>query len=309
MANPNTSNGLWRWLRAKSPLGGDPEKGKAASPPSMTSRRTIDKQENSCGVSDVGSARDGNEDMFLLAPDRGLFVVADGLGGHAAGEVASALIVRTVFQTVEDRLTGASLPPTTILADAFREADDAVRAYTEEHPECRGMGATLVVALIVGNQAVIGHAGDTRAYLSHEGVLRRLTNDHTAVGRLLSANLLTEDEARGHPARNAVSQAVMGARDVTPEFTEVALETGDRLMLCSDGLWDEVSHEIIEKILADDVPAWEMATRLVDRAIIAGGNDNITAVVYRHRPSDAPLANAAEEAIVPNPVEEPREEP
>jgi len=273
------------------------------TPPHAASRRIMEKQgEDCCGISDIGKVRDGNEDLFLLAPEHGLIVVADGLGGHVAGEVASLLIVRTVLQAIVDRLTGAALPAREAVADAFREADKAVLEYTKEHPECRGMGATLIIALIFGNQAVIGHAGDTRGYLSHGGTLRRLTNDHTSVGRLLRAGLLTEDEARGHPARNTLMQAVMGERSVTPEYTEIDLENGDCLLLCSDGLWDEVSYGEIERILTDQVPAWEMATRLVDRAIAAGGNDNVTAVVYHHRTQDEPVATEAENATIPNPV-------
>ncbi len=237
-------------------------------------------------MSDIGKVRDGNEDMFLLSPDHGLFVVADGLGGHAAGEVASDLIVQAVHQAVVKGLAVAGLPPKEIVDDAFKKANQAVQEYIAEHPECHGMGATLIVALISQNQATIAHAGDTRAYLARSGVLRRLTNDHTCVGRLLRSGLLTEDEARRHPERSSVSQAVMGEPNLAPEYTEIDLDEGDCLMLCSDGLWDEVSHVEIEKILADQVPAWQMAIRLVDRAIASGGNDNITTIVYQHRTKD-----------------------
>lgn len=258
---------------------------------STTSPRTMDQRgEHCCGISDIGKVRDGNEDAFLLSPDNGLFAVADGLGGHAAGEIASALIIETVCQAVIKRLAVAGLQPAEILGDAFQEADRAVREYTAEHPECRGMGATLIAALINHDQAIIAHAGDTRAYLARDGVLRRLTNDHTCVGRLLRSGLLLEDEARRHPERNAVSQAVMGERNLTPEYTEIDLEKGDCLMLCSDGLWDEVSHGEIERILGDQVPAWQMAIRLVDRAIAAGGNDNVTTVVYQHGTQERPFA-------------------
>ena len=257
--------------------------------PPTTSRRTVDQRgEHCCGISDIGKVRDGNEDTFLLSPDHGLFVVADGLGGHAAGEVASALITETVYRAITERLAVAGMQPDDILGDAFQQADQAVREYTAEHPECRGMGATLIVALIIKDRAVIAHAGDTRGYLARGGGLQRLTNDHTCVGRLLRSGLLSEDDARRHPERNTVSQAVMGERSLMPDYTVVDLERDDCLMLCSDGLWDEVSHREIEKILTDQVPAWHMAIRLVDRAIASGGNDNVTAVVYQHRTPNAP---------------------
>ena len=281
MTGTNTEGRLWRWLRGK-----DPSVAEIADtpgePPRVGAGRIIDDQgDDWCGVSDVGTVREANEDMFLLSPEHRLLIVADGLGGHEAGEVASAVIVRAVYHAVAKEAQDKS-GSRDVLADAFWRANEAVREYTTRHPRCRGMGATLVVALIDGNQATVGHVGDTRCYVSQGGRVRRLTNDHTTVGRLLRANLLTEDEARGHPARNVVSQAVMGDRDVRPDFIDVDLVEGDRLMLCSDGLWDEVRHGEIEKILAGEAPACEIALRLVDEAIAAGGNDNVTSIVYRH---------------------------
>ena len=300
MPNAITNKLVWRWFGLrKSQIGKTMNTTNQTLPPAAP-RRTVDQRgEHCCGISDIGKVRDGNEDTFLVSPDHGLFVVADGLGGHAAGEVASALIAETVYRAVTRQLAVAELRPGEILGNAFQEADQAVREYAAEHPECRGMGATLIVALISPNRAIIAHAGDTRGYLSRGGFLRRLTNDHTSVGRLLRSGLLSEDEARGHPERNTVSQAVMGEPNLTPEFTEIDLDQGDCLMLCSDGLWDEVSHGEIERILADHVPAWQMAIRLVDRAIASGGNDNITTVVYQHGTKDAPAAHSGSDNCTP----------
>jgi serine/threonine protein phosphatase PrpC len=232
------------------------------------------------GISDVGLVRPENEDAFFVAPGQGLLVVADGLGGHAAGEIASALAIEGVCAAVESHR--AHYDPVAVLDDAFAEADGTVREHARRHPECAGMGATLIVGLISGNELNLAHVGDVRAYHWHDGNLTRLTHDHTAIGRALRAGFIKEDVARHNAARNLVDQAIGGISPATPEHVRVSLAPGDRLLLCSDGLWDEISHSDIAAMLADSASTLELATRLVDTAIAAGGNDNITAVVYRH---------------------------
>jgi serine/threonine protein phosphatase PrpC len=207
-------------------------------------------------------------------------VVADGLGGHAAGEVASALAIESICATVGNHKEQHE--PVALLDLAFAEADQVAREHAHSKPECAGMGATLIVAMIRGDELFLAHVGDVRAYHRRDGNLTRLTQDHTAVGRLLRDGLIEEDAARHHPARNQVDQAIGGARAVIPEHVQMTLAPGDRVLLCSDGLWDEVPHADIAAVLADSTPAFHLANRLVDKAIAAGGHDNITAVVYRH---------------------------
>src|SRR5207249_1465887 len=132
--------------------------------------------------------------------------------------------------------------PVALLNHALAAADTAVNEHTSKHLDCAGMGATLIVALIRGDDLFVAHVGDVRAYHVHEGSLIRVTQDHTAVGRLLQAGLIDEDAARHHPARNQVHQAIGGANTLTPEHARVSLAPADTLLLCSDGLWDEVSH-------------------------------------------------------------------
>jgi serine/threonine protein phosphatase PrpC len=265
------SNRVWRWLRRRCSREGQSD---ASSP-----RLVVTRGDDCCGISDVGLVRPGNEDAFFVAPEQGLLVVADGLGGHAAGEIASALAIESVYAAVASHR--AHYDPVAVLDHAFAEADDTVREHARLRPEYAGMGTTLIVGLISGNELNLAHAGDVRAYHWHDGNLMRLTQDHTAVGRALRAGLITEDQARHHPAHNQVDQAIGGISPVTPEHVRASLTLGDTLLLCSDGLWDEISHADIAAILADSAPAVELATRLVDAAIAAGGNDNITAVVYR----------------------------
>lgn len=276
MANALSNTSVWRWLRRLTPS----PQGDETSAQSNDRRRAVTKGDHCCGISDVGLVRPGNEDAFFVAPEQGLLVVADGLGGHAAGEIASALAIDSICATVDNH--NEQHDSVALLDHAFAEADGAVHEHARTNPECSDMGATLIVAIIRGDELNLAHVGDVRAYHWRDGNLVRLTQDHTAVGRLLRAGLIEEDAARHHPARNQVHQAIGGNQAVKPEHVQVSLAPGDRLLLCSDGLWDEVSHADIAAVLADSTPAFHLATRLVDKAIAAGGNDNITAVVYRH---------------------------
>jgi serine/threonine protein phosphatase PrpC len=277
------STPIWqRWLRRQAmPRAAESGTSEQSSGGDAASRRNVvTKGDDCCGISDRGLVRPGNEDAFFVAPEQGLFVVSDGLGGHAAGEVASAIAVESIRASID--ADKEQYDPAALLDRAFAAANIAVNEHTSKHPECAGMGATLIVALIRGDELFLAHVGDVRAYHFHENNLIRVTQDHTAVGRLLQAGLIDEDAARHHPARNQVHQAIGGVNTLTPEYARVSLAAGDTLLLCSDGLWDEVSHGEIAAVLAETKPALHLATRLVDKAIIAGGNDNITAVVYRH---------------------------
>ena len=269
------SNQVWRWLRGRFMLGSQEGEGNAPA-----RRLVVTRGDDCCGISDVGLVRSGNEDAFFVAPKQGLLVVADGLGGHAAGEIASALAIESVCAAVASHR--AHYDAVAVLDHAFAEADGTVREHARQHPECAGMGATLIIGLISGNWINLAHVGDVRAYHWHDGNLVRLTHDHTAVGRALRAGFINEDRARHHPARNQVDQAIGGISPVTPEHVRASLVAGDKLLLCSDGLWDEISHADIATMLAASAPAVELVTALVEKAIAAGGNDNITAVIYQH---------------------------
>jgi serine/threonine protein phosphatase PrpC len=275
------NRGMWRFWRRQNGRASSAETATLHDDGDSVSRRVVTiKGDDCCGVSDVGLVRPGNEDAFYVAPEQGLLVVADGLGGHAAGEVASELTIESIRTTLDSHQEYSD--PAALLDHAFEVAEAALYEHTVKNPECTGMGATLIVALVSDDAVSIAHVGDVRAYHCRGGTLNRLTNDHTAVGRLLQAGLIAEDDARHHPARNQVHQAIGGSAAAAPEHVCVPLKRGDTLLLCSDGLWDEVSHAEIGAILADSAPALHLATRLVDKAIAAGGSDNITAVVYRH---------------------------
>ena len=239
---------------------------------------------------DVGPVREHNEDSMLLDVDNGVFVVADGMGGHAAGEVASAMASETVHRT----LVGAVDPDETRLvrdhdsedpADVLRErlryamnqASIAIRRASEANPETRGMGTTLVVLVVDGDQAHLAHVGDSRAYLFRKGRLVRLTRDHTVVQQEIDAGRLTPELARLLPHKHILTQSVGFHGPVEPDTTTRAIESGDIFILCSDGMTDPLDDDAIEK-LVKDTPVDVLADSLVEAALQAGTEDNVTVV-------------------------------
>jgi serine/threonine protein phosphatase PrpC len=231
----------------------------------------------------MGHVRDHNEDCHALHPERALFILADGMGGHLAGEVASALAVETIGHSV---LASAdhpdSIAPDDMLLHALLAAHHAIRAAAEADLERRGMGTTTVVVWIPppGDIAWIAHVGDSRAYLWRAGQLRPLTEDHTILNQLRRAGVLPPDPEQW-PPRSVLSQS-LGARPViAPDVNQLALQADDVLLLCSDGLTDMLSEaEVAEQLSASATPA-DAARALVEAANVHGGRDNITAIVLR----------------------------
>jgi serine/threonine protein phosphatase PrpC len=240
---------------------------------------------------DPGRRRAANEDCYCARPDLGLFVVADGMGGHVAGEVAARIAVDEVERFIEATAGGetsdvwpAPFDPamstdgnrlTASLAAANRSIADRVGHATE----LRGM-ATTAVALIVGDEsAALAHVGDSRAYLQGAGGLRRLTRDHSWVEEQMRTGLLSPAAAREHPWRNVVTRALSGADSAQPDVSDVPLSSGDRLLLCSDGLSSVLSDEEIHAVLARAATADATCEDLVRGANDGGGPDNITVIV------------------------------
>ena len=241
---------------------------------------------------DPGPVREHNEDALLVDQELGVFIVADGMGGHAAGEVASALAVETIHRILlreqvdpdETRLVRDVDPADT--ADMLRErlrygmnqASVAIRREVERRPETRGMGTTLVVLVIDEDQAHIAHVGDSRAYLYREGRLTRLTRDHTVVQQEIDAGRLTPELARLVPHKHILTQSVGFHGPVEPDTSTRMLLVGDVVVLCSDGLTDALDDNAIQGIIGD-TPVDLLADTLVEKGLQAGGEDNITVVV------------------------------
>ena len=234
-------------------------------------------------LTDVGLCRLLNEDNWGWTElDEGahLYVVADGMGGHEAGEVASSLATETLCKSARRRFDEAPAIAEealeNLLDEAFQEANNTVKQTAEDAGT--DMGTTLVTALVRGRLALIANVGDSRAYLLRDGVLYQVSRDHSLVARMVDQGRITPEEARNHPHSNILLRTVGTERNVEIDIFRVDLEPGDRIMLCSDGLWGEVPDEEIEQIMNHYADARICARELLRAAHRGGGRDNITVV-------------------------------
>lgn len=225
------------------------------------------------GATHAGLVRTGNEDSAFFGPD--LVLVADGVGGSAAGEVASATTTYAVSATAISRRDD---DPGVVLADAVRMAQEQIRRGVAADGRREGMASTLTAVLTNGERFALAHLGDSRGYVQRDGELIRVTRDHTYVAHLIDEGQLSEDEARVHPWRNVVTRIVNGDLTHHADVLPLALRAGDRVLLASDGLTDLVSEEVIGVILTrhgDDAAV----AALIDAALARGGRDNVTCVL------------------------------
>ena len=278
---------------------------------------------------DVGRQREQNEDCpyryISEDGDRGLFIVADGMGGYQAGEVASKLAVQKISEALRSflvplseqptikltpvteeetiRLDPASvseqaakqqhktrkLPETSVsksveeqLKASIRQANRAILSYGEAQSSARGLGCTVTTALVQGDHAYIGNIGDSRTYLFRDGTLTSLTKDHSLVYRLVEAKQIQPDDIYSHPQRNLIYRSLgAGHKSVDPDVFQTFLRPGDSLLLCSDGLWEMVRHQELEKVLKENSDAQKICDILIELANANGGEDNITAVLVQ----------------------------
>ncbi len=244
-------------------------------------------------VTDVGKKRKGNEDSLFLNPDQKLFVVADGMGGHAAGEVASKVAVDSINEFV--CLTGGDEEITwpfgldenisydgNRLKTAIRHANRKVLEATREKSEYEGMATTVAAVLVDGDVANIGHVGDSRIYLFSEGQLTQLTSDHSWINEQIESGVISAEQARSHPLRNVVTRALGGKPDLVVDIQTRRMKAGDVLLICSDGLTGMVPDEDIVRVLEEANGDVEKgATDLVAEANARGGEDNITVVLLK----------------------------
>ena len=234
-------------------------------------------------ASDRGTIRNHNEDAWFAAVDRGLFIVGDGLGGHAGGEVAAAMVVKHLPTLLDDALDFTlplHVPESAIfLENAINKLNRMICDAGQDHPELAGMGSTVVLAMIQSGELLIAHVGDSRAYLLRDSQLERLTKDHSAVQVMLDDGLISPDEAVVHPSRSIVSQCIGSPRTVTPSIRCLNFQNEDRLLLCSDGLTNMLADQRIEGILKRQADVDTVSRDLIQAAIDAGGEDNVTVVV------------------------------
>ena len=243
------------------------------------------------GLTDVGKLRDHNEDSFLVESAAGLYVVCDGMGGHAGGEVASSIAVETINDFIHNQKEGDwpfghdgdQAESGERLRNAALLANQRITEHIEKEPWLARMGTTMVSALVEPDgTSWVANIGDSRAYLWRDGSLRQITSDHSWVNEQVQRGVLSSEEAAAHPLKNVITRA-LGARDKLPvDLMEEHLQPGDGLLLCSDGLTGMVADKVIEAILGDTSLTPEAACRrLVDAANANGGEDNITVVLVR----------------------------
>lgn len=231
------------------------------------------------GLSDVGRSRSVNEDSFVIRPAAGLYLVADGMGGHGHGEVASRVAARSICEALAS--DGARRPGrlSERLTEAIRRANRELRREVEEDGALSGMGTTVVAMLAAGGRAAIAHVGDSRCYRLREGVCELLTRDHTWVAEQISAGNISESQARVHPFKSVVTRALGSDDRVEVELLELSSAVGDRYLLCSDGLTAMIPDDVIRRRLDADASPEAVCRHLVHDANAAGGHDNITVVV------------------------------
>lgn len=233
--------------------------------------------------SDIGRVRSVNEDRVVVRDGMAggtLAIVADGMGGHQAGDTASQITIEVIGETLAQ--TGAELTDEEWelrLTEAIREANDKVYQMASEKEHYRGMGTTLTVALANDERVIIGHIGDSRAYYINHQEFAQLTEDHTLVNELVKTGQLSPDEAAVHPRRNVITRALGTDETVEADLFRVSWKAGDKLLLCSDGLSNLVPSDEMIRTVLDDGPLDEKVDHLVHYALEAGGDDNITVVL------------------------------
>jgi protein phosphatase len=232
----------------------------------------------SAARTDVGLRRRANEDRYAVAEELGLYLVADGMGGHSAGQVASEMAAEGAVRALQT-LVAAEASLSEKLRFAVAAANREIHTAAQAKPALAGMGTTLVALLAGERRIALAHVGDSRAYLVRGGKIRQLTDDHSLVGELIRRREITPTAARGHPHRHVLMRALGVRRSVEPDLAELTPAAGDTFVLCSDGLTGHLSDDEIAGLVCRDTDVEAASDRLVDLANSRGGEDNITVVL------------------------------
>jgi serine/threonine protein phosphatase PrpC len=235
--------------------------------------------------SDRGRVHSHNEDACLADVERGLFAVADGVGGQPAGDVAARVTVQRLPGLIDQALGRSRNAADAAIEEAVVHLSDVVQAEAEADPELSGMATTVVMTLIIEDVAYVAHVGDSRAYLARDGQLYRLTDDHSLAAELVQSGVITAEEASSHPFAHSITQAIGLPNTPQPSVQQLELAAGDRLLLCSDGLTDMVAEVEIGAILTAGADVDATSQALIDAANAAGGKDNISVVIVDYVPS------------------------
>lgn len=253
-------------------------------------------------ATDIGCHRSNNEDSYGYDAEQHLYVVCDGMGGSAAGEVASGMAVRALIESFEAlalqaAASGVDLPIEQRLMDSIREANRVVRSASEANPELHSMGTTLVCASLSHNRIVIGNVGDSRAYLVRNGVCTQITLDHSLLDEQVRQGLITPEMAAASHLQSVITRAIGTAYEVEPDLFAAELSLNDMLLLTSDGLTRYAEPEEIAQMTTPDTDLTEICQRLIDHAKARGGVDNITCMMLRVVETQPAVTETAESPL------------
>ena len=234
-------------------------------------------------LSDLGSKRPSNEDSYGLSGEHGVYLVCDGMGGAAAGEIASSMAVDAVLRRLRNRAESGpgAAPLEDSIEVAIRAANEAIHSRSQHDPQLNGMGTTLAGLVTEGRRVLVFNVGDSRCYRLRESRLEQISLDHSLVEEQVRMGRMTHEQAQRSSLRNVITRALGTQPSVEPDLFPLEAEAGDIFLLCSDGLTGEVSDAQIESLLAADLPLDEICSSLVAAANQAGGHDNITCLLVR----------------------------
>lgn len=234
---------------------------------------------NYFGKTDIGLVRPNNEDMFVIKPEIGFCLVSDGMGGAAAGELASQFFTETALNIFSNGPIQSEDEAIEKVQNAFRFAHEKILKYTEENPHHQGMGCTAELLAFHESGFIIGHIGDSRTYRLRNGQFKQLTKDHSLVQDQLDQGLITSDEAKKHSLRNVILRAVGINENLSLDILTGKIYAADLFLLCSDGLTDMIEDYLISQVLSSSIDLSQKTDKLIEMAKYAGGKDNITVVL------------------------------
>ncbi len=231
------------------------------------------------GQTDIGRKRENNEDAFVVSDELGFCLATDGMGGAAAGEMASRIFAETAIEIFSGQPCDAQDAVINCVRSAFGRANQKIQQHAAHRPENKGMGCTAELLAFHNTGFVLGHVGDSRTYRMRDGRLKQLTEDHTLVQEQLAEGLIDAQKARSHPLRNVILRAVGLQEDLSLDLLQGRLLPGDIFLLCSDGLTSMLTDDQIGQVLAQASDLQAVAATLIENANAAGGDDNITVVL------------------------------
>lgn len=231
------------------------------------------------GQTDIGFRRSNNEDAFVISPELGFCLAADGMGGAAAGELASSIFAETTLEVFAANTDPSEKETLYRVQKAFSFSNEKILQHVDQNPDHKGMGCTAELLAFYGGGFVLGHVGDSRTYRFRKGQLRQLTEDHTLVQQQIEEGLVSSENMRNHPLRNVILRALGLNRELALDLLRGKTLPGDLFLLCSDGLTDMIQDDQIQEVLSSDIDIHCKVDQLVESAKVAGGDDNITVVL------------------------------